>query len=235
MKLKIIVVGILLLMSVFAGGCLNSSSDDTSTTVCDINEINSNRKSQDYYSGQPIAVDCTDIKTVSFFSNPDNRPNDNLSVRAYKFNSISSNVDYVSYDPVNVTNWSDVVVYGTVKEVRSFWTTPDGAEPNLGEIQTREWMNYLTNETESEEYLDAGSYEIYTYVYFTVDERVKGETPDVINLYLPGGQVGNVVMYGGDFPKYWDFKEGEQYLLYLEEYSDEYDLIMPSGIRKVVP
>ncbi|MDV0446968.1 hypothetical protein MsAg5_08360 [Methanosarcinaceae archaeon Ag5] len=242
MKLKILSLGIVLLISVLVAGCLNSSPDytsmnicNTSESVCNISEINSGRTFEDYYSGPPIAVDCTGIKTVRFISDYDQIPKDNLTVRAFKQNSISVNTDYIFYEPVYVTERSDLIVYGTVKEVRSFWTTPDGTQPDLGELQTSEWTDYFTNETHREEYYDSGRYEIYTYVYFTVDECVKGDCPEEINLYLPGGQVGNIVMYGSDFPKYWDFKQGDQCLLYLEEYSDDYELFIPSGIRTVVP
>ncbi|MDV0446969.1 hypothetical protein MsAg5_08370 [Methanosarcinaceae archaeon Ag5] len=233
MKFKLISLEIILLISVLAACCLDNLPDSTNTNACNISEINRNHTYEDYYSDTPISVDCTGIKTIKFESDRDRILRNNSTVVALNYLIVNPNIDYVSYDPENATNGSDLVVYGTVQEVRSFWTTPDGTLTiNPNDIQERERNNGSGPYMERYVVVDS---EIYTHVYFKVDECVKGGCPKEITLYLPGGQIGNIVMDYGDFPKSWDFKPGDQCLLYLEEHPNEYDLIMPDGIRTVVP
>ncbi|MDV0446966.1 hypothetical protein MsAg5_08340 [Methanosarcinaceae archaeon Ag5] len=187
-----------------------------------------------YYSGAPIAVDYTGIPTKAFVSNPENIPRDS-TIRAYSKSTGLYTLDYVAYTPRSATSYSDVVVYGTAKEVRSFWTTPDGSAPELGDVQTREWVDHNTNVTHIEQYVESEKYEIHTYVYFTVDRKMKGNCSDEIALFLSDGQVDNVIMYNIDPPHCWDFKPGDRCLLYLYDSPKGYQLIAPYGVRTVFP
>ncbi|MDV0446967.1 hypothetical protein MsAg5_08350 [Methanosarcinaceae archaeon Ag5] len=225
MKLKIVFVGLILLMSVLAAGCLDRILDESGEW-----------QPPDYVTDKPISVDNTGIKTKHFGPGAAETVPEG-TIRAYVMSNTFTTIDYISYDPVDAIKESDVVIYGTVKEIQCSWATSNGAAPFIGEVQTYERTNYSTNETYTVQQVEVGA-EIQTFIYFTVDERVKGDCPDEINLWLPGGQMDNLVMYGlssyTDYPASWDFKPGEQYFLCLKEYSDEYDLVGPYGVRPIV-
>ncbi|MDV0446970.1 hypothetical protein MsAg5_08380 [Methanosarcinaceae archaeon Ag5] len=214
MKLKIAFIGFILLISIFAAGCLGGNSNV-------------------YDSDKPVKLDETGIKTVKFVSGkPYNVPRGNHIIQCY---GPPVNDSYPAFEPKLVAGWSDVIVYATVKEIQpSAWTTPDGTLAiNPDDVRTFKETDESGTVRVSQFY-DSGSNQIYTYVIFTVDTRVKGSCPNEINLYIPGGQVDNVVMSSGDYPNRWDFREGDQCLLYLKTYSNEWDLVAPHGIRTVI-
>ena len=59
--------------------------------------------------------------------------------------------------------------------------------------------------------------EIDTHVSVRVDQQIKGEAPEVIELTLPGGKLDDSFMYVTDYP---DFETGQEVVLFLNENSE---------------
>jgi len=127
-----------------------------------------------------------------------------------------------------VEDYSDLIVYVTVKEIKpSAWNTNDGEIPPAVQDQ-----------------LDAGkplwsnNHEIYTDMIVTVDHWAKGSSLEEITVRIEGGQVDNIVQYM-EFWSHnpWDFEPDAQYLLYLKDNiyaEDVYHLPLGDTVRIVV-
>lgn len=109
---------------------------------------------------------------------------------------VSSLVEYLS--PDNLTEDSDLVLIGSVKEILpAKWSPPDGKEP-LNPIE------------------DLGPYVvIYRDVVVSVDEYLKNPlSSNEVTVRTQGGTIGNLTMDAEDEPS---FETGEKVLLYLVE------------------
>ncbi|WP_193589507.1 hypothetical protein [Methanosarcina acetivorans] len=112
------------------------------------------------------------------------------------------NVNFIHYIHEELSNYSDTILTGTVKEILPpRWNTIDGKQPNKP----------LTE-------LDPLNDTIYTDIVISVDEYLKNPLSyrEVIVRSI-GGAVGNVSMTSDAEPT---FKTGEKVLLYLSEDTD---------------
>jgi hypothetical protein len=109
----------------------------------------------------------------------------------------SMNVNFIHYTTEELSNHSDTILIGTVKEILpSKWNTIDGKQPNkpLTEID-------LLNDI------------IYTDVVVSVNEYLKNPlSSDEVIVRITDGTIGNVSVTSDAEPK---FGKGEQVLLYL--------------------
>jgi hypothetical protein len=62
-----------------------------------------------------------------------------------------------------------------------------------------------------------GAKTIATYASISVEERLKGDGPDVVTVRVPGGQVGDVGLWVEDTPV---FAEGQEVIIFLEATDD---------------
>ncbi|MCO5382234.1 MAG: hypothetical protein NHB15_09240 [Methanosarcina barkeri] len=111
-------------------------------------------------------------------------------------------VNFIHYTHEELSNYSDTIVIGTVKEiVPPKWNTVDGKQPNkpLKEI------DHL-NDT------------IYTDIVISVDEYLKNPlSSNEVIVRSIGGTTGNINMTSDAEPS---FKTGEKVLLYLSKDND---------------
>jgi hypothetical protein len=108
-------------------------------------------------------------------------------------------VDFIHYTHEELSNHSDTIVIGTVKEILpSKWNTIDGKRPDKA-------LNVL-------------DYVIYTDIVISVDEYLKNplSSREIIVRSI-GGKVGDVIMTSDAEPS---FNTGEKVLLYLRKDTD---------------
>jgi hypothetical protein len=225
MKLKIILLLSLIVCIVFAAGCLNKPNESNNLT-----EIN------------PLSKNIEPYKSTF----PENAPQgDNVILYcAWTNYSIAS-----PHDEGGLIAHSDVVFYGTVKNIGlSYWNTTDENPPS--ELDNPEYDNaafkgkrtyVLENGTEIvyNSLRIPGDCLIYTPVTFEVNDLVKGENMTTVTLNITGGQVDNYVLDEESFPfcypSVWDLKEGQKYLVYLNNSAGYgYYYIMNPGLFVVL-
>ncbi|WNY25527.1 hypothetical protein [Methanolapillus millepedarum] len=210
MKTKTVLIGLLVLLSVFAAGCLNSDDDDANSTENNVTEsvkYNSSYKTARYMPPH-IPMD----QQLTYFS-------------SWSF------IDY-AYPPRNVLeNEADLIVYVTIKEIQpAVWSTYDGKRPYLEEERL---ISGDENGTTVYKAIRSDDYDIYTDVIFTVDEWAKGNSSDEIKVRFIGGQVEDVVRFDTGYPDPRSLEVGDRYLLYLMYYSDAYELRYPNGMETI--
>lgn len=115
---------------------------------------------------------------------------------------IGMDVNFIHYTHEELSNYSDTIVIGTVKEMLpSRWNTLDGKQPNKPLTE----LDHL-NDT------------IYTDILISVDKYLKNPLPSKeIIVRSTGGTVGNFIMTSDAEP---EFKAGERVLLFLSKDTD---------------
>ncbi|MGA9187204.1 MAG: hypothetical protein WB014_01230 [Methanosarcina sp.] len=133
---------------------------------------------------------------VSALSNPSN-DSIKLENNSDEITGFGMDVNFIHYTHEELSNYSDTIVIGTVKEILPpRWNTVDGKQPNkpLTEI------DHL-NDT------------IYTDIVISVDEYLKNPlSSNEVIVRSIGGTTGNISMTSDAEPS---FKTGEKVLLYL--------------------
>lgn len=136
------------------------------------------------------------------------------------------NLSIAPNTPAELIEKSDLIFYGTVKEITpSFWTTEDGKAPDG-----------LFAESDSVYHINSDEI-ILTNIVFTPEEIVRGNVSGDVTVCFYGGEVDNFIMYfNSGEPSPWDFESGEEYLLYLTPSSADNDVyfVMSGGIFKVI-
>jgi hypothetical protein len=133
------------------------------------------------------------IKLTNYSSEDDNKLANNVNEPT----TIDLNVNFIHYNHEELSNYSDTILIGTVKEILpSRWNTIDGRQPN----------KTLTELNPIDEL-------IYTDIIINVDKYFKNPlaSHEVI-VRVINGTVGNVSMKSDAEPK---FEKGEKVLLYL--------------------
>ena len=135
---------------------------------------------------------------VSALSNPSN-DSIKLENNRDEITGFGMDVNFIHYTHEELSNYSDTIVIGTVKEILPpKWNTVDGKQPNkpLTEI------DHL-NDT------------IYTDIVISVDEYLKNPlSSNEVIVRSIGGTTGNISMTSDAEPS---FKTGEKVLLYLSK------------------
>ena len=138
---------------------------------------------------------------VSALSNPSNDSN-KLENNSDQITGFGMDVNFIHYTHEELSNYSDTIVIGTVKEILPpRWNTVDGKQPNkpLTEI------DHL-NDT------------IYTDIVISVDEYLKNPlSSNEVIIRSIGGTTENISMTSDAEPS---FKTGEKVLLYLSKDDD---------------
>ena len=112
-------------------------------------------------------------------------------------NYIQSNSSMASPLPANKLDQnSDLAFYGTFKGFSSNWSTPNQIPPDMPH----------------EAYWDGES--IYSDLVFVIVDPIKGTSGTEAVIRLEGGEVNGFVIYHAGPPSPWDFKQGNEYLIY---------------------
>ncbi|WNY22965.1 hypothetical protein MmiHf6_02590 [Methanimicrococcus hongohii] len=217
MKQKLIII--IFLISVFFTGCLtlDNQSSNFSDTVENLNHT------LKHDSLNPLDKNISPFESGGLYIVP--REN----VVWYE---TYINESQAVYSEEELISNSDLVFYGTIKEVRpSKWSTKSGqtplrlyfAMPGIAGFGDEE--NYYEYKLVS---LNGVNDFIYTDVIFEVDSLIKGVNSEEIVISVKGGQVGKFVM-PGTYANPWDFKAGDAYLVY-SHCRDNRNEIMEPGL-----
>ena len=83
------------------------------------------------------------------------------------------------------------------------------------------------------EFSSAGSGEsMYSDLVFVIADPITGILEEEVVIRMEGGVVNNYIVYVDGPPSPWDFKSGNEYLVYASESNDSY-YILPGGIFNV--
>ncbi|MDV0446973.1 hypothetical protein MsAg5_08410 [Methanosarcinaceae archaeon Ag5] len=116
---------------------------------------------------------------------------------------------------------SDLIFYGTVKEVKpSVWSTYSGKTP-LFLYFTYPGKRTTGGISGSWEYKSVSSSftqdtYIYTDIVFEVDDWVMGPATEDVIISVEGGQVGKFAMQGS-YANPWNFEPGDKFLVYSKD------------------
>ncbi|WNY25483.1 hypothetical protein [Methanolapillus millepedarum] len=204
MKLKIIGIGIILLISILATGCVGEPKD----------------------SLNPLGKDISEFETGAM----DNIPRGD----GLLWYSTWTNFCGAGFSNETLTSEADLIFYGTVTEVRpSVWSTSDGNTPAVLYSESAiVGKGGYGNETcfyEVDKVSVPGLDEyIYTDVVFEVNDWVKGPQTKDVTIQVQGGQVDQFVMPESYYPDAWDLKVGDKYLVYAKNWGTEnYTIVFP--------
>jgi len=159
-----------------------------------------------------IAAGCIGDSTGGF--NPKGK-----NISEFKFNGID-NVpvpeDYSHFIQVNcsmvppysaneLVKNSNLAFYGTFKEFSSYGSTSDPLSPK-----------------------------VFSDVVFIINDPITGTSGAEAVICLDGGEVDGIIVYYDGPPSPWDFKQGNEYLIYAcESDSGESYYILPGGVFNV--
>jgi hypothetical protein len=135
--------------------------------------------------------------------------------------TVSSNASTRYYTDEELKEESDLIVQGKLIKIdKAKWSTPNGKQPKGAKI-TESLNEYGDKVVEFECYLQPGE-TIYTDITFEIEKYYKGEKSEsnevIIRIF--GGTVGHFHMNDASFVNSEDYKEGEEYLLFLLEESE---------------
>ena len=154
----------------------------------------------------------------------------NVPVPGDYSNYIHVNCSMVAPLPANELDQnSDLAFYGTFKGFSSNWSR-----------FSSNW--YPSDQIPPEmphEAFDAGEI-IYSDLVFVIVDPIKGTSGTEEVICLHGGEVNGFVIYYDGPPSPWDFKQGNEYLIYASKSDGDgmlgsYYSILPGGIYNVIP
>ena len=134
--------------------------------------------------------------------------------------TVSSNSSTRYYTDEELKEESDLIVQGKLIKIdEAKWSTPNGKQPKGAKI-TESLNEHGDKVVEFECYLKPGE-TIYTDMTFEVEKYYKGEKSesDEVIIRIFGGTVGQFHMNDASYVNPDDYKEGEEYLLFLLEES----------------
>ena len=130
---------------------------------------------------------------------------------------IQVNCSMVSpYSANELVNNSNLAFYGTFKEFSSNWSTPDQIPPE------KPYDAIVSGDL------------MFSDAVFIIDDSITGTSGTEAVIRLDGGEVNDVVIYYAGPPSPWDFKQGNEYLIYASNSdSGESYYILPGGVFNV--